>query len=88
MIKSPLFDEIQSYFTRAKQEDQIFIYVPYIKTNILEKLLGGIGNKITVITTWHMNDLVRGSSEIKLYDFCKSQGISLYINNNIHLKVY
>ena len=88
MIKSPLFNEIQNYLIRAKQEDQIFIYVPYIKTNILEKLLGGIGNKITVITTWHMNDLVRGSSELELYDFCKSQGIFLYISKNIHLKVY
>ena len=88
MIKSPLFNEIQNYLIRAKQEDQIFIYVPYIKTNILEKLLDGIENKTTIITTWHMNDLVRGSSELELYDFCKSQGISLYISKNIHLKVY
>ncbi len=88
MIKSPLFNEIQNYLIRAKQEDQIFIYVPYIKTNILEKLLDGIENKTTIITTWHMNDLVRGSSELELYGFCKSQGISLYISKNIHLKVY
>jgi len=88
LIKSPLFNEIQNYLIRAKQEDQIFIYVPYIKTNILEKLLDGIENKTTIITTWHMNDLVRGSSELELYGFCKSQGISLYISKNIHLKVY
>ena len=88
MIKSPLFTEIRNYLIRAKQEDQIFIFVPYIKTKILEELLEGIENKITVITTWHINDLIRGSSELELYDFCKKRGIYLYINQDIHLKVY
>ena len=88
MIKSPLFTEIRNYLIRAKQEDQIFIFVPYIKTKILEELLEGIENKITVITTWHINDLIRGSSELELYDFCKKRGVYLYINQDIHLKVY
>ena len=88
MIKSPLFTEIRNYLIRAKQEDQIFIFVPYIKTKILEELLEGIENKMTVITTWHINDLIRGSSELELYDFCKKRGIYLYINQDIHLKVY
>ena len=88
MIKSPLFTEIRNYLIRVKQEDQSFIFVPYIKTKILEELLEGIENKITVITTWHINDLIRGSSELELYDFCKKRGIYLYINQDIHLKVY
>ncbi len=88
MIQSPLFDEIRGYLTRAKDNDQIFLFVPYIKTRILEKLLDGIENKITIVTTWHINDLIGKSSELELYEFCKKRGIFLYINNKIHLKVY
>ncbi len=86
-IKSPIFLKIKEYF--HKEEDkQIFLYVPYIKTKILEKLLKGIQNQITIITTWHINDLVSGSSELKLYQFCIDNDIALYIHNKIHLKVY
>ena len=88
MILSPLFNEIRAYLCSAKEDDQIFLFVPYIKTKILEKLLDGIQNKITIITTWHINDLIGKSSELELYDFCKNGGIFLYINNEIHLKVY
>jgi hypothetical protein len=88
MITSPLFNEIHGYLSRVKDNEQIFIFVPYIKTKILEELLEGIQNPITVITTWHINDLINGSSELELYEFCKHKGIFLYINQNIHLKVY
>jgi len=88
LIQSPLFDEIREYLLRVKDDEQVFIFVPYIKTKILEKLLETIQNKITVITTWHINDIISGSSELELYDFCKKRGIFLYINQNIHLKVY
>jgi len=88
MIISPLFNEVRGYLSRAKEDEQIFIFVPYIKTKILEKLIEGIQNKITVITTWHINDIISGSSELELYNFCNKKGVFLYINQNIHLKVY
>lgn len=88
IIKSPLFEKIKTYFSNTNQGNHIFLYVPYIKTKILEKLLENIDNEISIITTWHTNDLLTGSSELKLYSFCKENNISLYINNKIHLKVY
>jgi len=88
MIKSPLFKKIREHLIQAKKDDQIFLYVPYIKTKILSKLIEDIQNKITIITTWHPNDLLAGSSELELYTFCKENNITLYINNKIHLKVY
>lgn len=88
MITSPLFDDIRSYFLRSNKDEQIFLFVPYIKTKILEKLVDGLENKITIITTWHIDDLLKGSSELELYNFCKKNQISLFINNQIHLKVY
>ena len=88
MIKSPLFNEIRSYLSQTKNDEQIFLYVPYIKTRILEKLIKNISNQITIITTWHINDLISGSSEMELYQFCEDENIALYIHNKIHLKVY
>ena len=87
LIKSPLFEEIRNYLKTADPEKQIFLYVPYIKTKTLSKLVDGIKN-ITIITTWHMRDLVFGSSEVELYQFCKDHNYTLYVNNKIHLKVY
>ena len=87
IIKSSLFGKIYDYLLKDNDK-QIFLYVPYIKTKILEKLLVGIQNQITIITTWHINDLISGSSELELYQFCKENNITLYIHNKIHLKVY
>jgi len=88
LLQSPLFDEIKKYLTQADSEKQIFLFVPFIKVSVLEKLIEVIENKITIITTWEPNDLLTGSSELELYPFCKQKKITLYINNKIHLKVY
>ena len=87
LIQSPLFEEIRNYLKTADPEKQIFLYVPYIKIKTLSKLVDGIKN-VTIITTWHTRDLVLGSSEVELYQFCKEHNYTLYVNNKIHLKVY
>jgi len=87
-LQSALFNKIRSHISQINEHEQIFLYVPYIKTKILEILLEGIENQISIITTWHINDLISGSSELKLYQFCKEQNIALYIHNKIHLKMY
>jgi len=90
LLQPPLLEKIRNYLLQADESQQIFLYVPYIKTNVLSKLVKDLENKITIITTWHMNDLLSplGSSELELYPFCKENDIALYINNKIHLKVY
>ena len=88
ILKSPLFQNIREYLNQTKNNDQIFLYVPYIKTKILSKLIENSDNKITIITTWNPNDLLTGSSELDIYPFCKENKITLYINNKIHLKIY
>ncbi|MDE2588638.1 MAG: hypothetical protein KGL95_03085, partial [Patescibacteria group bacterium] len=88
LLQSPLIDKIRTYLAQAKNNDQIFLYVPYIQTKILSKLIENLNNKIIIITTWEPNDLLSGSSELELYPFCKENKITLYINNKIHLKVY
>ena len=86
-IPSPLIEPIRKYFQKNESE-KIYIFSPYIKTKYLEKLVEGITNDITIITTWNTNDLISGSSDIELYNWCKNNGHHLYIHDDIHLKVY
>ena len=74
LLQSPLFDEIRTYISQANENDQILLFVPYIKSKILDKLLKDVLNPVTVITTWKTEDLVSGSSDIKLYQWCKNNG--------------
>ncbi len=88
LLQSPLFDEIKNYLNKAKDDEQIFLYVPYIKTKVLEKLIEDVQNEIIIITNWDEKNLLSGSSELKLYPFCKENNITLYSHEKIHLKVY
>jgi len=68
IFQSPLFPPIREYLVKPSEKNNITIhlFVPFIKTTVLEKLIEGIENKITIITTWEPNDLLSGSSELKL----------------------
>lgn len=89
LLHNPLFEKIREYLRQHDSENQIiFLFVPYIKTAVLEKLLDGIQSKAVVVTTWKPRDIQLGSSDLSLYPFCKERKIALYINEKIHLKVY
>lgn len=85
---SPLFDHVRDYLRQCRPDETIFLFAPYIKTNVIERLLEGIQNRIVVVTTWEPKDIQFGSSELSLYPYCKDRGISLYVSENMHLKVY
>lgn len=86
---SPLFEHVRTYFEKYDSEhNTIFLFVPYVKTRILSMLLEGLHSKVVVITTWEPKDILFGSSELELYPFCKERGISLYVHEHMHLKVY
>ncbi len=87
MYYSPLFEKIYEFLS-AGHGKTIFLFVPYIKVNVLEKLLEGIDERIVVITTWEPRDLLYGSSDLTLYPFCREHKIALYVSKNLHLKVY
>ena len=87
-ISSPLLEKIHDYLEKSKNKQKIYIFVPYIKIKYLEKLLEGIQNNVVIITTWDINDLISGSSDITIYHWCKKNGNFLYIHDKIHLKVY
>lgn len=81
------FENIADYISNVTNE--LLIISPYIKTSVLEQLLIECkANKITIITTWSLRDFLYGSSELKLYEFCKKNKIYLFLNKRVHLKVF
>lgn len=87
MLFYRIFDHLFEYF--RSEGENIFIFSPFISNGTLEKLLSGIGNKrVTIITSWRSDHLLSGASNIDLYCLCKEHGWTLYINDNIHLKIY
>ncbi len=89
LFHSPLYEHIRKYFQNLDSGQQTtFVFAPYVKTDILEKLLEGLQNRVVIVTTWEPTDILSGSSEIGLYPFCKERGISLYVSQGMHLKVY
>ena len=84
-----MFDAIRSYFEEHDSgHGTIFVFVPYIKTNVPAKLLDGFQNRIVVVTAWEPSDIQSGSSELKLYPFCKRNRITPYVGSGLHLKAY
>lgn len=88
MLISPLYEKIKRYLESSKKDQRVLFFVPYIKTDVLSKLIENIPNPKTIITSWKPDDILSGSSELSLYPYCKENDIILYINNKVHLKVY
>ena len=88
-ITSPIYNDLKSYISDSKDNQKIFLFVPYIKTDTLNELLYDVHRQeVIIVTTWKPFDLLLGSSELSLYQFCQKNKFTLYINNNLHLKVY
>lgn len=85
---NPLFDTVKKYLDHGDPEQTVFLFVPYIKTAVLAELIQDIKGNIVIVTTWEPVDILSGSSDLDLYPFCKKHGISLYVSNGLHLKVY
>ena len=52
LYHSPLFNRMREYFRDSRPDETIFLFVPYVKTGVLESLLEGIPNKMVIVTTW------------------------------------
>ena len=88
-MHSPLFKHVADYFvTGDTGTDTTFLFAPYVRAEIAGKLLDGVSNRVVIVTTWNPADLRSGSSDIDLYPFCRESGHALYVNENLHLKVY
>ena len=71
------------YFqTQPSRMILMFLFVPYIKTDVLERSVGrSIPNRMVIVTTWEPQRTFKtGSSELSLFSFCQRRGIALYVS--------
>jgi len=82
-----LFNKIKAFVCSA---NNFVLFVPYIKKAVLAELLDGITvcKDNAIVTAWRPQDIVLGVTDIDTYPLCKEKGITLLINNRIHLKSY
>ena len=88
LYRSPLFESIRGYLLNAPAREIIFLFVPYIQVKVLARLLDDIENRIVIVTTWEPVDLLSGASDLAVYSYCRERGISMYVSEAMHLKVY
>ena len=88
LVWSPVYKILEE---RIQSSDNIIlILVPFAKLTALQKLhwLNSKQVKIKVVCRWRPEDIVSGVSDLEIYPFLKQSGCELYINSNIHLKLY
>ena len=88
LVWSPVYKILEE---RIQGNDNIIlILVPFAKIAALQKLhwLNSKKVKIKVVCRWRPEDIVAGVSDLEIYPFLKQSDCELYINSNIHLKLY
>lgn len=82
-----LFDSLKDYINGCT--GTVYVIVPFISNNVLEKLLDDVvDNEVCIVTSWRADHLATGVSSLELYPLCKTKGWTLFVNPNIHCKIY
>jgi len=66
----------------------LFIFSPYIKKETLIALIEGSDKVKSVFVRWEAKDIIHGASDLDIYPYLKSKGITLFKNKRLHLKAY
>ncbi len=88
LIWGPVCQPLQEYLLSG---DRLLLLIsPFISLDALRRFLQNTQghNEIKVVTRWRPEDLVSGVSDIAIYPYLKERRIPLYINHDIHLKLY
>jgi len=88
LVWPPIYRELED---RVKSGDElVLIIVPFAKMAALQKLHSPHAGKVKlkVIVRWRLEDLIAGVSDVDIFPYLKAAGCRLFINSNIHLKLY
>lgn len=88
LVWSPVYRVLEE---RIQEGDElVFIIVPFIKVEALRQLHWVQTKKIRfkVICRWRPDDLLSGVTDVEVFTYLKSVGCELYVNPDIHMKLY
>lgn len=88
LVWSPVHRVLED--TIAGGDDIILILAPFVKLEALKRLnwVHTGRTRINVVARWKLEDLIAGVSDVEVYTYLKDLGAQLYINTDIHLKLY
>lgn len=74
----------------AAGANRVLIIAPYIKVDVLERVLGVISSdsSVTCVTKWTPHDLASGVSDIQCRDAVIRHGGSFNLHSSLHAKYY
>lgn len=78
-----LYDKLDKQLLNV---NYLSLFSPYIKLEALKKINSSKSIK-RIVVAWHKEDILKGVSDLELYEYCKEHNIELYRNPRIHLKV-
>jgi hypothetical protein len=76
---------------RARSGDRLFwIVAPFVKLDALARLFDSTKptTGLKLVCRWRPEDLVAGVSDLEVFGYLKAMGCELYVNQQIHMKLY
>ena len=88
-----LSNEIMSAVTNELKTatESVQIITAYCKENAIAQLNNFISNTVSekrIMLRFRLDDIVKGSTDFSVIDFCRSQGWKVYIRFDLHAKTY
>jgi len=82
-------EEIGLVLERAsKGAKSVFLICPFIKNDVLCRLLNFAIEELTVVTRWRIEELASGVSDLEVFNSVRNFGGKLYLLNNLHAKYF
>jgi hypothetical protein len=74
----------------AGGDDLILLIVPFIKLDALRQLhwVRTKNVRLKVVCRWRPGDILAGASDVEAFTYLKAAGCELYLNSDIHMKLY
>lgn len=88
LIWGPVYQPLQAHVLSG---DRLLLLIsPFIGLDALKRFLqcAEVNSDIKVVARWRPEDLLSGVSDIAVYPYLQERRIPLYINHDIHLKLY
>jgi hypothetical protein len=88
LVWSPIFSSLTSALDDG--DSLALLIAPFVKLDALQALLDRrkVSDNLRVIIRLKPEDLVSGISDLAIYPFLREQGIPLFYNHSIHLKLF
>lgn len=71
-------------------EGQLLVVAPFIKRHALQRLLHHTADsaRLSVVTRWHLLELVNGVSDLEVWPLLRDRGDSLHLAPRLHAKIF